>query len=200
MNTQEIPYGCCCCGCGQKTKIATRTIPKHGWVKGEPRRFVKGHKWSPPPEEIFWAKVDKRGPDECWEWQGDTYDIGYGRFHRKDKVYRTHQFSYQLHNGPITKGLGVLHKCDNPRCVNPNHLFLGTPADNHADMVSKGRRAYMKGDRSHYKKLTSDDVREIRRRYAAGGVTQRQLAAEYGIQSSNICFVVTRKTWQDVSD
>jgi len=91
----------------------------------------------------FWGKVDIRGPGECWNWQARRNKQGYGHFYvrigGKPKTARAHRFAYQLVNGPIPDGMLVLHHCDNPSCCNPTHLFLGTHADNVADMWSKNR-------------------------------------------------------------
>lgn len=96
-----------------------------------------------PPEERFWKKVDVRGADECWEWQGFVAPNGYGRFDGG----LAHRFSWVLANGAIPEandyspfGYLILHKCDNRSCVNPNHLFLGTQQDNIQDQVAKGRK------------------------------------------------------------
>lgn len=90
-------------------------------------------------EERFWSAVEKRGPTECWEWKRSR-SYGYGQFKFEGGGVRAHRYSWQLHNGKkIPNDLHVLHRCDNPPCVNPNHLFVGTPLDNTMDSVRKGR-------------------------------------------------------------
>lgn len=91
--------------------------------------------------ERFWAKVDRRGPDDCWEWTAGCNRKGYGKFSLDGATRQSHRISWELANGQIPEGLCVLHRCDNPPCCNPAHLFLGTHADNHADRSLKGRHA-----------------------------------------------------------
>lgn len=88
--------------------------------------------------ERFLEKVDRRGEDDCWLWLAGTSAGGYGLFFNKGRIM-AHRFSYQLHRGTIPQGLRVCHSCDNPPCVNPKHLWLGTPKDNTQDMMNKGR-------------------------------------------------------------
>jgi len=131
---------------------------------------------------------------------------GYGRMRmggRKGKHYLAHRLSYIIHH-PLTIDLMehpdicVCHRCDNPKCVNPAHLFLGSQQDNHRDMVSKGRIADKRGEKHHLVKLTEDDVREIRTRYANGGITQQQLALEYGMNNSTLNRIILRKRWKHI--
>lgn len=122
---------------------------------------------TPTMEERFWAKVDKSsGPDACWPWTDHRDRSGYGRFHETGKRQQdmAHRSAWRIAHGPIPDGLQVLHRCDNPPCVNPAHLFLGDCADNARDKVAKGRV----GATPYRPRLTPETVREIRRRRALG--------------------------------
>lgn len=102
------------------------------------------------PVERFWSKVDRRGPSECWLWLPPAQRDGYGQFvPTPKKPQRAHRYSYELHFGPIPPRMWVLHRCDTPLCVNPAHLFTGSPSDNARDMVAKGRH---RNQRSHCKR------------------------------------------------
>lgn len=153
-------------------------------------------------EARFWALVDKRGPDECWNWKTRGHSFGYGKLHRADengsREVLAHRASWELANGPITGGLHVLHKCDNPRCVNPAHLFLGTQTENNADRARKGRTVipHRRGEENNKAKLKAEQVLEIRRRYEAGGISIRQLAREYGVTFAPIQLILSGKTWR----
>lgn len=157
--------------------------------------------------ERFWAKVDKS--KECWEWTARRTRQGYGQFviDRGGAKWRTemaHRVSWELAHGKIPNGMLVCHKCDNPPCVNPDHLFLGSTKENARDRENKGRGVdlstvrHARGEETNNAKLTDKAVREIRERYKAGGVTQTQLAKEYGVNQTKISDVVNYRTWKHV--
>lgn len=146
----------------------------------------------------FWSKAAKGNPDECWEWTGGFDDHGYGKFcftfaRGKNTYLRAHRLSYFLtHGGPLAEA--VCHKCDNPKCVNPGHLFLGTRMDNNQDMVSKSRQAV--GRKIHTTKLTPRQVQRIRILNLIEGVSTCQLAKIYGVVSSTIWSAVNGVNWK----
>lgn len=147
----------------------------------------------PTVDQRFWAKVAKRAPEECWEWSAGRTLKGYGRF-RPSSATATqfaHRVAYALTIGPIPEDLLVCHRCDNPPCVNPAHLFLGTAADNMADMHRKGRGAI--GERHWNAKLTRDDADVIR---TTRGATQEALAARYGVTRTVISHIQTGRKWR----
>lgn len=126
-----------------KIKECNRVVAGHGWCLMHYKRWWRhGDVLYGTPEYRFWAKVNKKGADDCWEWGGKA--LGgkgkcYGQFSINNKTVTVHRFSYQLANGAIAPDMHVLHHCDNPICVNPRHLFIGTNKDNIKDKMSKGR-------------------------------------------------------------
>lgn len=170
------------------------------------RSRLYGRTWSVKElseQARFWRKVDRRGEDECWLWTGGTRGKGYGAFHpgsKRDGTHRNedaHRYSYLLHHGLVPPGLNVCHTCDNPPCVNPSHLFLGTTQENAQDMVKKNRWAVgiQCGELSHSAKLTLAQVEEIKYRYA-GGEKQASLAAAFGVRQTTISRIVRGETWK----
>jgi hypothetical protein len=154
-----------------------------------------------PLAERFWEKVDKRGPDECWEWQGARNEHGYGWFGpTHGEGAKAHRVAWELTNGPIPEGLCALHHCDNPPCCNPGHLFLGTKRDNTLDMWAKGRgrQPQLPGELNGRALLTAHQVSEIRRR-AERGELQRVLAREFRVSRQAVSRIVLHQTWKEVA-
>lgn len=158
------------------------------------------------PEERFWAKVNKDGPvpehcpelGPCWVWTRAKGRFEYGKLTLQKHTRTAHRLSYELAHGAIPDGLLVCHRCDNPPCVNPNHLFLGSSADNTRDMHAKGRggRAGAKGERNPKAKLTTTQVGEIRIRFAAGE-KRDDLAAEFQLNPTTLTKIISGRTWPD---
>ncbi len=130
---------------------------------------------------------------DCWWWIASINKDGYGQLKFKGLMQRAHRVSHILHVGDIPAGKHVLHHCDNPGCVNPDHLFLGTHQDNMDDKVSRGRQS--KGEKHGTAKLTETQVLEIR---AALGL-HRDIAAKYGVSESRVSDIKRRKYWKCIS-
>ena len=166
--------------------------------------------------ERFWKKVDRspgQGPDgDCWEWMAYRNTDGYGVFWFQGSMVHAHRLAWQLENGEIPDGKCILHRCDTPGCVNPDHLFLGTKADNNRDMVEKGRHLAghreagrkrrgrpspkVQGEKHGRAKLTDDQVLAIRREHAAGGVTKQALANRHEVGRTTIRDIIYNRTWR----
>ena len=150
----------------------------------------------------FWRKVDVtegQGPDgDCWEWTGCKNRAGYGNLSVCYEGFLAHRVAYAALVGTIPAGLHVLHRCDNPGCVNPAHLWIGTDGDYNIDRDAKGRSRHANGERIGASKLTAAQVVEIRDRYAAGGTSHYKLAAEYGVSQPMIGCIVRRTAWKHV--
>ena len=134
----------------------------------------------------------KANDSDCWVWQKRCYEDGYGQTQWNGKYVRAHRASFQVFVGPIPKGKLVCHKCDNPACLNPDHLLLGTPAENSADMASKGRS--LQGERHHKAKLTEAQVKAIRADSRSGKLIGR----DYGVSDTMVYMIKTRKSWAHV--
>lgn len=155
-----------------------------------------------PPNQPadVWRYVDIGAPDECWPWTGGKRRRGYGVFSLNGKSVVAHRLAYELSTGEDPGALIVCHRCDNPPCCNPAHLFLGSYADNVRDMLDKGRARPPRGEAHHGAKLDESVVREIRQRRAAGEKLV-DLAREFGIGDSRLSVICNHpdKAWRHVA-
>ena len=154
----------------------------------------------------FWKRVAIKEPAECWEWTGARglnyhKEKSYGHVNYNGKTTKSHRIAWMIYNGPIPDGMFILHKCDNPPCCNPAHLFLGTAKDNMQDCLAKNRvkrTGKRCGEGCPFSKLTSEDVIEIRKAYDSKCETTTTLAARYGMDPSSIGDIVSGYTWKHV--
>ena len=145
-------------------------------------------------EERFWAKVNKEGPDGCWEWLAYKRKIGYGIYWYNGEKISAHRYSWILHNGLIPEGLVVRHKCKGAAlygCCNPDHLELGTRAENNADMIRD--ETSLKGIKNPNNKLTPEQVKEIRAQ--VNEVQGKDLAKKYNVSIATISSIINNKRW-----
>lgn len=215
---EQVP---CACGCGQFfTPKKCHGRPGYTrYILGHSRRGIPNTHWRSirtPLIDRFWKKVEKTA--SCWLWKGAPLRSGHGVINSGGSEGRSigaHRVSWELHNGPIPEGMCVLHNCpggDNPACVNPAHLFLGTSVDNAKDMFAKGRQAdphYRQSGRERWAlahpgalagangsgvKLTAEQVAIIRTR---NGEPSRNVARDYGVTHDTILRIWQGKTWRE---
>lgn len=186
----------CQCGCGGKTSIISKTSISRGRIKGEFNKYIIGHNPANAIDHLqsLWSKIEKN-PDGCWVWHGQTNKQGYGRLWFKGKQWRPHRLVWTLENGDIPEGLHVLHKCDNPPCCNPDHLFLGTDQDNADDRQAKGRLKPFKGEEHWKAKLTWKDIEYIRQYCASHKRSQSKMASLFGVNKSHLSKIIKNEAW-----
>jgi hypothetical protein len=152
-----------------------------------------------PIQDRFMAKVSvPNDPNACWKWKGVPDKKGYGFIWVNSKNALAHRLSYKLFCGEIAKGMCVCHKCDNPGCVNPKHLFLGTQKENMADMIQKGRSNKAKGSKNGRAKLKEDDIQEIRKMIDSE-LTLTQIAKQFNVSQWTISRIKRGNNWSHVS-
>lgn len=147
------------------------------------------------PEDRFWASIEIGSPAGCWNWTACKQD-GYGQLYDGKTMLAT-RFSYRLFNGAFDQSLYVCHRCDNPSCVNPKHLFLGTAKDNSVDAKTKRRTA--SGERHGIAKMTNEQAREMRQLYASGGHTFKSLSNRFGVKGSCVYAILLGQGYQDAT-
>lgn len=144
----------------------------------------------------FEAKYTPDPNSGCWLWIGGVDSSGYGTFVYNKKTLGAHRVSFMLFNGEIPKNTLVCHHCDVRCCVNPKHLFLGSPADNMKDRNSKGRQVHLKGDTNGNSKLSVNDVLWIKEEYNKGGITLKELGKKFNVHKSTIHLIIKGRNWK----
>lgn len=169
-----------------------RAINQKHRLKKYPHRKVGRNRVGPVTKEHILENVRIDPISKCWNWNNGKADFGYGTIRENDRIVRVHRRAYELWIGPIPKGILACHKCDNPACCNPDHIFLGTDLDNMTDACEKGR--FPLGESRPNSKLTSEQVLKIRK--SSG--KQSEMAISYGVSAGTINRVVHGRTYRSI--
>lgn len=198
----HVPIGMCECGCGLPTGTYPRTNRTQGAIKGAPKRVIPGHANRTNPFIHILNNISVDGVTGCWHWTGSVFSESQrprwtlGQ-REPDKEVLAYRAVYRLMVGDIPEGFYVCHSCDNPSCVSPNHLWLGTARDNSQDASQKGRLptgASNRDSQGTNVKLNVEMVRQIRK----SSDSTKALASRFGVSPSTVTLVRQRKTWKDV--
>lgn len=188
-------------GCEAEVRVKSLSLCQKHYVRFKTHGSVDFKKYARGTlEERFWNYVDKKSEDECWHWTGQILSNGYGRISvgsKKDGAEGAHRVSWKLFNKKdIPDGMFVMHKCDNPSCVNPHHLSIGTPKENTQDMIAKGRKRVVspKGEGNGKSLLNEDRVKIIK----ASTLSHAALARELGVSPNCVRGVRIGRTWTHI--
>lgn len=151
--------------------------------------------YSKAPIERFWIFVNKT--DTCWMWIGSRNNNGYGKFKVGSHLISSHRFIFETINGPIPPGKIIRHSCDNPICVNPDHLLVGTCQDNINDKCARGRVSRLNGEQNPNAKLLKSDIPMIRKLYK-DGLSQKEIGILFGVVKQSISHIMSQKTWHHI--
>lgn len=188
--------------CNHKKNTADGYCSMHHYryIKyGDPlkAKYIKGHNIQGKTIlEKLKSCIKVNQKTNCWEWQRPLGTNGYGHIWINKKVVTAHRAMYKEINGDIPKGMCVCHKCDNKKCINPDHFFLGTYLDNNRDMFAKGRNGTLRGSAAPWSKLTESDVMNIR--YKEFNEKRKVLAKKYGVSQGHISSILTYNEWKHI--
>lgn len=205
LRAGQYHAGLCQCGCGQATSIILKTKTTRGLVRGEYRRFIRGHNNWQDLATRFWSKVDKS--DGCWLWRGQVLKNGYGVLAVTDEQGKrttyAHRLVWELAVGPIPPGMQLCHRCDVRDCVRPDHLFLGTQLDNMRDAKAKGRMRFpapRRGLANHQTSPIAPETIDRIQSLRASGWSQERIAADVGLSRLIVRKILAGRHWSQRSE